>query len=311
MCYLKFSLKNQTKGNKLRSSNKLSLITEFLIVLVILSGCKGNSGSSTTEKNPVVAAVNGEAITAKQFIEKAEVLENRLSVNFDVFQERKKLLDNIITSTLLSQKAREEKLDQELEFKEFLATQYLKRKVPNASISDEEALKYFELNKNKYEKIKAAHILIKPAKPGDKNEEDKAFKKASGILLRILNGEDFGKLAREYSEDKANASSGGDLGFFGRGLMVKEFDEAAFSLKEQGDLSKVVKTEFGCHIIKLLDSQRGFEYFKQKITDTLRFEKEKSTFEKLIEDIRKSAKIEVNDDTLKDIKIVNEPLLTK
>ena len=95
------------------------------------------------------------------------------------------------------------------------------------------------------------------------------------------------------------------------GMMVKEFDEAAFSLKEIGDLSKVVKTEFGYHIIKLLDSQRGFEYFKQKILDTLKFQKEKGTFEKLIEDIRKSAKIEIDDDKLKDVKILNEPLLNK
>ena len=200
----------------MRSSNKLSLISGLLVISAILFGCKGNVDPSVSQKNPVIATVNGESITAKQFIEKAELLEKRLSVNFDIFQERKKLLDSIIATTLLSQKAKEEGLDQDIEFKEFLATQYLKRKVTSAAISDEEALKYFELNKNKYEKVKAAHILIKPAKPGDKNEEDQAFKKASGILLRILNGEDFAKLAHRYSEDLANASAGGDLGFFGR-----------------------------------------------------------------------------------------------
>jgi peptidyl-prolyl cis-trans isomerase C len=87
------------------------------------------------------------------------------------------------------------------------------------------------------DKIKCSHILVK------KQSE------AIAILERIKKGESFANLAKELSIDKGSGKKGGDLGFFGRGMMVKAFEEAAFKL-QKGQISEPVKTEFGYHIIK-------------------------------------------------------------
>lgn len=89
-------------------------------------------------------------------------------------------------------------------------------------------------------KIKCSHILVQ------KQVE------ALSILERLKNGESFANLARDLSIDKGSGKRGGDLGYFGRGMMVKPFEEAAFKL-EKGQMSDPIKTEFGYHIIKRLD----------------------------------------------------------
>jgi peptidyl-prolyl cis-trans isomerase C len=86
-------------------------------------------------------------------------------------------------------------------------------------------------------KIKCLHILVK------KNSE------ALTVLDRLKNGESFTNLAKELSIDKASGKRGGDLGFFRKGMMVKQFEDVAFRL-EKGQISEPVKTEFGYHIIK-------------------------------------------------------------
>ena len=88
-------------------------------------------------------------------------------------------------------------------------------------------------------KIKCSHILVQ------KQSE------ALAVLERIKNGEKFGKLAKELSIDSGSAKRDGNLGYFGRGKMVKEFDEVAFKL-QIGEISEPVKTEFGYHVIKRL-----------------------------------------------------------
>jgi foldase protein PrsA len=87
------------------------------------------------------------------------------------------------------------------------------------------------------DKIKCSHILVK--------------KQSEAILVldRLKKGESFANLAREISIDRGSAKKGGDLGLFGRGVMVKAFEEAAFRLKK-GEISQPVKTEFGYHVIK-------------------------------------------------------------
>ena len=88
------------------------------------------------------------------------------------------------------------------------------------------------------DKIKCSHILVK--------KESEAI----AILVRLKNGESFVNLARDLSIDRGSAKRGGDLGLFGRGMMVKPFEEAAFKLKKGEMTQEPVKTEFGYHIIK-------------------------------------------------------------
>lgn len=126
------------------------------------------------------------------------------------------------------------------------------------SVPESELKRYYEENASRYtvaEERRASHILVKIAADAPKAELDKARAKAQGLLdqLRKRPGA-FAELARKYSED-GSAAQGGDLDFFGRGAMVKPFEDAVFAMKP-GEISEIVQTDFGFHIIQLT-AQRG------------------------------------------------------
>ncbi len=131
----------------------------------------------------------------------------------------------------------------------------------------------FEANKARYEQkeeVRAQHILI-PAKAGDATAEAAALKKINEIKAESAK-EDFGKLATKFSEDPGSKAQKGDLGFFGRGRMVKEFDEVAFNLKP-GQISDPVKTSFGYHLIKVNEKHEAkvasFDTVKDQVAKNL------------------------------------------
>lgn len=121
-----------------------------------------------------------------------------------------------------------------------LSAEQLKKSI---KITDKEAEKYYHAHLDKFSskgQRKVAHILIK---------DDKA--KAESILAKLKGGADFATLAQENSEDIGSAKSGGDLGWIEKGVMDPEFEKAVFDLKEKGDVSEIVKSDFGYHIIEL------------------------------------------------------------
>jgi peptidyl-prolyl cis-trans isomerase D len=122
------------------------------------------------------------------------------------------------------------------------------------------------------EQVRASHILLKTD-----GKDDAAVKaKAEEILKQARNGADFAELARKYSEDTESAKNGGDLDYFPRGRMVPEFDQAVFSM-QPGQISDLVKTQYGYHIIKLVDKKpattRTLAEVRQQIVDQLQYER--------------------------------------
>lgn len=131
-----------------------------------------------------------------------------------------------------------------------LALEHIDRtNAPNPKEMTKLVLAEYKANPSKYEvpeQVHVHHILIKF---GENKEESKA--KALKVLERLKNKEDFETLAKELSEDPGSGQKGGDLGTFGRGRMVKSFEDAAFGLKQPGDLSALVESQFGYHILRL------------------------------------------------------------
>lgn len=138
-----------------------------------------------------------------------------------------------------------------------MAAELQRKKFANLTVSNEDVVKFYETYKDSLPEVPAevelAHILIRP-KP-DSLARLAALEKIKKIEQELRAGADFAELARRYSEDPGSARSGGDLGYVRRGEFVKRFEEVAFSLRE-GQISKIVETEFGFHIIQLLD-RRG------------------------------------------------------
>ena len=125
-----------------------------------------------------------------------------------------------------------------------------------ANYSDDDLERYYRRNLNLFEtteQIKAAHILLRVAESADESTRQKRRDLGNELLKQLKDGADFSKLARTHSDDQGTAKAGGELGYFGRGIMVSSFEDAAFALKP-GQLSTLVETPFGFHIIKVEES---------------------------------------------------------
>lgn len=123
------------------------------------------------------------------------------------------------------------------------------------AVTEEAVATLYEQQKNRFvadERRRASHILIELAPDADEATEKAARAKAEEVLAKVNAGEPFEKLAETYSSDTGSAKQGGDLGFFGRGVMDKAFEDAAFAL-EKGEVSDIVRSGFGLHIIKVTE----------------------------------------------------------
>lgn len=125
---------------------------------------------------------------------------------------------------------------------------------PDTAISDEELMRLYQMQQPGAQ-IRARHILLSVAPDASAEDREKILARARDLRAQAIAGADFARLAEEHSEDPGTARQGGDLGFFSRGQMVAPFDEAAFALGI-GEISEVVETPFGYHIIKL-EERRG------------------------------------------------------
>ncbi len=169
--------------------------------------------------------------------------------------------------------------------------------VSKTSVLDEELKTYYDSNPALFkhpEMVKASHILIKLDPQADEAQKIEARKKIDDIAKKLTAGEDFAELAKNYSECPSSAN-GGDLGSFRRGQMVQAFEDAAFSMNP-GEISPVVETHFGFHIIKVSEKQPEgtfpFEEVKPQIQQVLTREKVQKLLEKDIENLKSKADIE-------------------
>jgi peptidyl-prolyl cis-trans isomerase C len=170
---------------------------------------------------------------------------------------------------------------------------------PKVNVSEADAKKFYDGNRDKMktpEQVKASHILILVAQGAKPEEKQKALAKAKELQKRAAKGEDFAKLARENSQDPGSKDAGGDLGFFSSDKMVAPFAKAAFALKV-GQVSEVVETPFGYHVIKLTARQPAkestFAEEKEKILGFLKNQAISQAVMKRVEELRKAGKVKV------------------
>jgi peptidyl-prolyl cis-trans isomerase C len=177
--------------------------------------------------------------------------------------------------------------------------QYLEKKgIQNPAIPEAELRSYYEDTKGDYrrdEYIKASHILIQVDEKASQEKQDEAHRKAEKIWKEIMDRKDFAGLARKYSEDGKSAS-GGDLGYIKRGYMPPEFDAVAFSMKKD-EISEVVRTKFGFHIIKVNDRKPAgiapFDEVRDFIEKFLQNEVSRKKLAMHLEELKGKANIEV------------------
>ena len=167
------------------------------------------------------------------------------------------------------------------------------------NISDRRVAKYYHDHQKEFwesGKVKVRHILILFEKESSNEKKNKKYRKIKKILSEVKNGKDFSEAAKIYSED-VSASSGGDVGFVEKGKMVPEFEKAVYSLRE-GEISGIVETEYGFHIIKVDKVQKGhtlpLNKVKNQIQNILSGKKQKTVYETWMKELRDSAYIEIS-----------------
>jgi len=217
---------------------------------------------------------------------------------------KRDFLDRLVVKRLLLKEAKKDKIEKEKEFQDrlndireqLLIESLLKKKVTaETQFSDEDLQKYYDAHKEEFKKgqeIQTRQILLK-------TEQE-----AKEIQARIAKGEDFAQLARQFSIDPSAKSTGGDIGYHPKGSLIPEFEEAAFKLTKVGQVTPPVKTQLGYHLIKLEGIRTGtyvpFPEVKDFIRQKLGQEKQTEVLKKYIDDLKKNAKIVVNEQAIKD-----------
>lgn len=164
------------------------------------------------------------------------------------------------------------------------------------TVTEADAKKFYDENPDKFkmpERTRASHILISADQKATPEEKKKAKEKAAAVRKRVAGGEDFAAVAKSDS-NCPSASKGGDLGYFGKGQMVPEFEKAAAALK-LGELSDVVETPFGYHIIKVTERKPSetvkFAEVKSRIEEYLKSQKAQKPLADFVAGLRKEAKV--------------------
>jgi hypothetical protein len=165
-------------------------------------------------------------------------------------------------------------------------------------IGEKSVIKFYKENQKEFwqeGKVRARHILFISERGSSDKDKAAKLRQAKKVLREIRKGGDFSELAGKYSED-VSANSGGDVGFVERGKMVREFEEAVFSLRP-GQVSDIVTTEYGYHIIKVDEVFPGkslsFKEVKDRIRQVLAQQKQKQVYDDWVKELKKTAFIEV------------------
>jgi peptidyl-prolyl cis-trans isomerase C len=274
----------------------------FIIACVVMG-----FGCARKAQKDVVATVNGKPITITMINEKIA----RLPQYYQTFaaQHKKEIVDEIIVEELLYEEAKSRKLHNDPDIKELISD--AKRKIlisrviedetrKSSPVSDDDVRDYYEQNKEKYmipEMVRASHVLT--------STEEEAVN-AKGELDR---GADFTAVAKQYSKDLTK-DRGGDLGYFKKGQMIPEFENAAFSLNI-GETSDVIKTRFGYHVIRLTDRKpaayRGFEEVEDDVRTSIMRDRQRQSFDEFTKTLKDKSRISIDQDILQSLAKEDEP----
>lgn len=167
------------------------------------------------------------------------------------------------------------------------------------TISQADAKAFYDKNPEIFkspEMVRASHILVKAGEKASPEEKAKALEKIKGVQQKIKDGADFAAIAKEVSDDPGSKETGGDLDFFQRGQMVPAFETAAFALKP-GEVSDIVETEYGYHLIKTTDRKDAgvmpFEEIQPRIEQHLKSEAVSQQLNQYVEKLKSAAKVEI------------------
>ncbi|HLK11604.1 MAG TPA: peptidylprolyl isomerase [Candidatus Binatia bacterium] len=286
-------------------------VTVLLSLLALVVSCRrageeggaaGSKAAPAAEKaepgaDEVVATYAGHRLTRGQVLQELERLPGPSRAYLAAPERKRQFVENMILNDLLFEEGKTDGYDRDPDverqvndLRKRLVVQKVMRKYQTPpEITDEQARAYYDENKALYSttQVRASHILVK--------DEDTAKQ----ILAELrAHPERFAEIAKEKSIDTASAAKGGDLGLFGPGRMVPDFERVAFAL-DVGKISDVVKTQYGYHIIMVTERKEGeqkpFEQVKEQIKATLRNRALQDQVQHHFDALKREAGVQVDD----------------
>lgn len=205
--------------------------------------------------------------------------------------------DEAFKQTLAQQKMTEAQLREDAKT-DMLVTKMLEFEV-KVSVQPQEVTAFYQQNPEKFkqgERVRASHILIRLPEKADQKTTEDARAKATDVLKQVKGGQDFAALAKQHSQDPGSATNGGDLGYFQQGQMVGAFERAAFGMKP-GEVSDLVETPFGFHVIKVADKQPArtvpIDEVRPQIEQFLQNQQREQKTQVFVESLKTKGKVEV------------------
>ncbi len=257
----------------------------------------------TKDNGNTLVRIKGRKITLEEFQVRITEIPTYYQGFLATHNGKIELLNGMIAEAVLIQKAKEEGLHRKEEIRRMLKNvedrilleaivQELQK--DRIAVSDEEVKEYLEKNEEKFanpEQVRVSHILLKR-----KSEAKK-------ILNELREGANFERLARKYSIDSITAPRGGDLGYIYRGEMIPAFEEAAFALENRNDISRIIETPFGYHLVKLTGRKKMRKKAPEEIDSEIRTRIQNEKLDRLMEKYRKESMVSVNYDLLDKVSV--------
>lgn len=275
-----------------------------LAALMMVTAIAVAQDKPAAQADPVVVAAGDLAIKQSEFEGAIKTLPAEYQ-QYAMGPGKKQFAEDYLKMKMLAAEGLKAGLDKDPELlkqlslmrENLVAQAQLKKIEAGVTVSDADLQKAYDANKNQYEQVKAKHILVafkgSPAAQQGKPEltEEQAKAKAEDLRKQIAGGASFEELAKKESDDTGSGANGGELGEFGRGQMVPEFEKAAFDAKP-GDVTPVVRTQFGYHVIKV--EEHNHTPFAQ-VKATLEKQERQTRLQATLDKMKADAKITYND----------------
>jgi peptidyl-prolyl cis-trans isomerase C len=323
-----------------------STLLALAAVVLLAAGCKHESteakppvtqpppGAEESQLKPEeraksLATIDGTVITLGEFEERLLKQSAFIRHRYATRDRKKEFLDNMIRFELMAKEAMAKGYDKDPEvvrtMKQVMIQKLIRNdfesKIKPEDIPEAELKAYYDSHTREYntpEQARASHILVKFPPGATAAQKETAKARAQSVLEEAKKAKDqnaFAELAKKHSDDTGSKMVGGDLRYFSRteegGTMVKEFSDAAFALKKAGDLSGLVETRYGYHMIRLTDRRpaqtRSFDQVKKQIQNRLYREKRTKMFDDFVKGLKEKAKVQINEELLDLIKIAATP----
>lgn len=262
-----------------------------MLLPIVLLGCERRSMTSDKQTSPILVRVNDESLTEHEF---AQVLpedyhnaltSEELEQYLDRWVVTQLLYDEGMRSGLVNKSDIETRLEQYR--KDLIADQLVQQVIRDqAVVTEEEVFAYYKAHERDYiTEFRVSHILVNTLEDAEK-------------VKAQIGQRSFTYLARKYSIDK-HSGAGGDLGYLTKGGMILEFEDIVFDMA-LGEVSDIIESEFGYHIIKIIDIREArfkmlFDDAKGEIASRLMMEKRETVYDSLVASLREKADIQVMD----------------